>query len=597
MSEKGRNVVKQTRTPLAFMSYSRFVDTHDQGQLTTFRERLSGEIQVQTGEEFPIFQDRQDIQWGQQWQERIEESLDEVTFLIPILTPSFFKSHKCREELEKFLEREKELVRCDLILPVYYIGYPLLDDEERRKSDKLAQIIANRQFADWRDLRFEPFTNTLVRKTLAQMAIQIREAMESRQPPQKEIIPKPILKTESLHGEAAPQVSQPDVSMGKPAGFRTGPSAKTEPPTRIVHPMHRGDFATITEAIQAADPGDRILVYPGLYEEGLVLDKPLEIVGVGGPEEVIVQTKGKNALSFRTTMGRVANLSLRQIGEGEWFCVDISQGRLELEDCDITSHSLACVGIHSGADPRLRRNRIHNSKQSGVFVYDNGQGTLEDNDIFDNTFYGVEIKTGGNPFIRRNRIHDAKQSGVFVYENGQGILEDNDIFGNAYSGVAIKTGGNPLIRRNRIHDGKQSGVFVYENGQGALEDNDIFCNTLAGVAIREGGNPALRRNRIHDGKQSGVFVYENGIGIIEDNDIFNNAYAGVRITTGGNPTIRRNHINQNGYEGLWIDNGGGGTIEDNDLRNNVKGPWDIAAACESKVKRARNLVKNEEPAK
>jgi F-box protein 11 len=625
------------------MSYVRFDDKHDQGQLTTFRERLSGEIQVQTGEEFHIFQDRKDIQWGQQWQERIDDSLDEVTFLIPILSPSFFKSPKCREELEKFLQREKELGRNDLILPVYYVGFPILDDEEKRKTDKLAKIIADRQYADWRDLRFESFTHPQVRKTLSHLARQIRDALESRQPLQEEVHPeKPPRIEPPIPGEEARQALQPDASKGEAAGVRPGPSAKTEPPTHIVHPMHRGDFATISAAIQAANPGDRILVYPGLYEEGLVIDKPLEIVGVGGPDEVIVQTKD-NVLLFKTTMGRVANLSLRQFGEIYQYCVDISQGRLELEDCNITGPGSSCVAIHAGADPRLRRNRIHDGKSSGVYVYDNGQGTLEDNDIFGNALSGVEIMEGGNPTLRRNRIHDGKQGGVMVYKNGQGTLEDNDIFGNAYSGVEIREGGNPTLlrnrihdgkgsgvyvndngqgtledndifgnalagvgimesgnptlRRNHIHDGKQGGVMVYENGQGTLEDNDIFGNAYAGVEIKKGGNPTLLRNRIHDGKGSGVYVYDNGQGTLEDNDIFNNAYAGVRIITGGNPTIRRNRINQNGYEGLWIDKGGGGTIEDNDLRNNVKGPWDIAADCESKVKRARNLEKNEEPDK
>lgn len=178
MSGKRRKAVKKDRSPLAFMSYARFVDEHDLGQLTKFRERLSGEVQVQTGEAFPIFQDRKDIHWGQHWQERIDNSLDAVTFLIPILTPSFFKSPKCREELEKFLEREKALGRNDLILPIYYVDCPVLNDEEKRKKDKLAETIVNRQYADWRDLRFEPFTSPQVCKTLAIMAIQIRDTLE-----------------------------------------------------------------------------------------------------------------------------------------------------------------------------------------------------------------------------------------------------------------------------------------------------------------------------------------------------------------------------------------------------------------------------------
>src|SRR4029077_1089262 len=115
-----------SQNPAAFMSYVRFDDEHEDGRLTEFRQRLSGEVRLQTGSDFRIFQDRKDIAWGQQWQERIDESLDAVTFLVPILTPSFFKSEACRGELERFLDREKQLKRNDLILPVYYVNCAVL---------------------------------------------------------------------------------------------------------------------------------------------------------------------------------------------------------------------------------------------------------------------------------------------------------------------------------------------------------------------------------------------------------------------------------------------------------------------------------------
>ena len=141
---------------VAFMSYARFDDQHDDGQLTAFRERLSAEIRVQTGEEFAIFQDRNDIAWGQNWQQRIDQALDAVTLLLVIITPGFFRSPACRAEVQRFLDRERPLGRDDLILPVYYVSTPELDDPRRRDADPLAGILAARQFADWRELRFEP---------------------------------------------------------------------------------------------------------------------------------------------------------------------------------------------------------------------------------------------------------------------------------------------------------------------------------------------------------------------------------------------------------------------------------------------------------
>lgn len=164
--------------PAAFLSYVRFDDVHDDGQLTQFRERLGAEVQIQTGEDFPIFQDRNDVAWGQNWRARIEEALDRATLLIPVITPGFFRSPACRTEVVRFLERERDLGLADLIVPVYYITTPELDDPVRREDDDLAQALAVRQFADWRELRFEGFYSPVARKAIAQLANRLRESFE-----------------------------------------------------------------------------------------------------------------------------------------------------------------------------------------------------------------------------------------------------------------------------------------------------------------------------------------------------------------------------------------------------------------------------------
>jgi cobaltochelatase CobT len=89
------------KKPVAFMSYAHLDDDR---YLTKLRKHLSRAVSVQIGEDFVIFQDRDGIWWGQNWKKRIDESLDEVTFLIPIISPSFFNSQYCRNELQRFLD-------------------------------------------------------------------------------------------------------------------------------------------------------------------------------------------------------------------------------------------------------------------------------------------------------------------------------------------------------------------------------------------------------------------------------------------------------------------------------------------------------------
>jgi hypothetical protein len=161
---------------------------------------------------------------------------------------------------------------------------------------------------------------------------------------------------------------------------------RREPKTWIVDQFPtRGDFTTIAEAIEAAQPGARILVRPGYYSEALVLDKPLEIVGDGEREEIVVEATAAPALTFQTTVGRVAHLTLRSLAQDtaphNRGCVYITQGRLTLEYCDISSEiDIGVVIINPGTNPLLRSNRIHGVSYA-VSVHSEGRGTFIENDL------------------------------------------------------------------------------------------------------------------------------------------------------------------------------------------------------------------------
>ncbi|MCI5195810.1 MAG: hypothetical protein D3919_06175 [Candidatus Electrothrix sp. AW5] len=53
------------------------------------------------------------------------------------------------------------------------------------------------------------------------------------------------------------------------------PVARNKQSTVIVDQNSRGDYATITEALESVKAGTCILVRPGLYKESIVIDKPV----------------------------------------------------------------------------------------------------------------------------------------------------------------------------------------------------------------------------------------------------------------------------------------------------------------------------------
>lgn len=269
----------------------------------------------------------------------------------------------------------------------------------------------------------------------------------------------------------------------------------------VVAKIGPADCRSISQAIKIASPGTRILVRPGFYQESLVIDKPLEIVGDGPLVDIIIENKGSSCIRMQTDYAVVRGFTLRhRAGHFKYFfdkssyAVDIPHGQLILETCDISSSGTTCVKIHGdSADPRIRGCTIHNGKGRGVLVSKNGRGILEGCDIFGN-YFEVQILQGGNPIIRGCQIHDGKAFGVWVDENSKATLEDCQIFGNVEVGVYIGDGSNVTIRRCKINRNEGHAVCVSLKGTGTVEKCDLTGNTggawniAAGSTVRSSGN-------------------------------------------------------------------------------------------------------------
>lgn len=372
----------------------------------------------------------------------------------------------------------------------------------------------------------------------------------------------------------------------------SAPKALPSSATLIVSKNEQGYFQTIQEAMEHSGPGTRIFVRPGLYREAIVIKHPLEIIGDGPVGDIFLECTKAPCIQMATSSAVVRGISIRGragTAKQKHVAVDIPSGRLVLEECDISSDTLACVHIHSAqASPIVWNCRIHGGESEGVVIADHAQGIIEDCDIFSNGGPGIVIRQIGNPIIRQCKIHHGERDGIHITDKGAGVVEGCDIFSNARSGVHIERNSNPFIRLCQIHDQMNGyGFYIHSKGEGTIEGCNIFSNAKAGVGITQGGNPFIRRCRIHHEKQRGVFVFENGEGTIERCSIIANFETGVTIGQGSDPFIRRCRINQNALQGIRVLPHGRGNVEECDLTGNIQGAWDVAT--KSKLRQNGNV--------
>lgn len=251
----------------------------------------------------------------------------------------------------------------------------------------------------------------------------------------------------------------------------------------IVSPT--GNCKTISAAIKKAKAGDKILVKPGFYKEDLVIDKPLEIIGDGEVANIVVESKNADCIFMKTDKALVRGLSLRNRAE-RCVAVNIPQGKLILEYCDITSDTDTCVRIHgSEAEGIISFCKIHDSKKNcGVMVYENGTGRIDKCEIFGNAWYGIAISEGGNPVVQNCKIYDNQHGGVY-FSGCTGRIDKCEIFGNDVAGILISKGGNPVFQNCTINKNRKA-VRMFNSGEGTIENCDLRDNAKGAWKIQSG---------------------------------------------------------------------------------------------------------------
>ncbi|HWP40835.1 MAG TPA: nitrous oxide reductase family maturation protein NosD [Tepidisphaeraceae bacterium] len=259
--------------------------------------------------------------------------------------------------------------------------------------------------------------------------------------------------------------------------------------------------ATVTGAqdlqarIDAADPGATIEVDPGVYRGGIVVRKPISLVGRGWP---VIDGGGRgDVLILAARDCRVSGLVIRGSGES-----------LDHEN----------TGIRV-----LAANAV-----------------IEDN-RFQDVLFGIDLKMAPGCRIRRNHIESkpleiARRGDALRLFRSDDCLIEQNVIENGRD--ALLWYSNRVSVRGNVSRNNRYGFHMMFANQVTLEDNQLSDNSV-GVYLMYGRTFTLRGNRFVGNR--GPSGYGVGLKEIDAYTIENNLFSGNRvgIYIDGSPYTRR----------------------------------------------------------
>jgi len=193
-----------------------------------------------------------------------------------------------------------------------------------------------------------------------------------------------------------------------------------------------GNYSTIQEAMQNATLGDTIFVYPGTYQESLIVETPLILIGENSTTTIID-------------------------GGGVGHVVTLTAGHSTISGFTITHSKMKfpLAGVYIASDSNIVSNCILTDNFYGMQLgYGTGYNLILNNTIFHNGRCGIYFNHSSNNRLIGNLVRDQPVNGfgLFEFSNNNSII-GNTLMQNMYSGVNIRESyDNQVIGNTFIED-------------------------------------------------------------------------------------------------------------------------------------------------
>jgi hypothetical protein len=157
----------------AFLSYARADNELDEGRVLELARRIKQRYEMLSAQSLDLFVDEEDLEWGSEWRTDIDQALETASFLIAIITPTYFLRRECRREFILFKTRARQFGQAKLLLPILWVEVP---DFSEDSFDRAIAIAASTEYIDCRGIGDRTATDRDYIRIVHQLARRLYEA-------------------------------------------------------------------------------------------------------------------------------------------------------------------------------------------------------------------------------------------------------------------------------------------------------------------------------------------------------------------------------------------------------------------------------------
>ncbi|MCK5635862.1 MAG: right-handed parallel beta-helix repeat-containing protein [Thermoplasmatales archaeon] len=248
----------------------------------------------------------------------------------------------------------------------------------------------------------------------------------------------------------------------------------------IVDKNGNGDYKTIQDAVNNAEPGSIIYVKNGEYNEIIDIKKQITLIGEDKDYTLINPISDKNKYAVRLGAPGVIlkSLSIKNGAPGLYTsAVRVTSSNTEIRDCNFYETP---VGIVIWTSNNIIDNcNFWDCTDEGIALIGTSYSDCSYNKITNCVFYdncdGIELQYSSNNVISNCTIYDNSHTGIDAISssNDNNIISNCEIYSNEVHGIYLSSSSENQIIECSIYDNDDGNIIM----RGNSENNQIISNS------------------------------------------------------------------------------------------------------------------------
>ncbi|MEM4703856.1 MAG: NosD domain-containing protein [Candidatus Bathyarchaeia archaeon] len=311
-----------------------------------------------------------------------------------------------------------------------------------------------------------------------------------------------------------------------------------------VHNINKGTaYNQIQEALEAPETvsGNRIFVDNGVYEEHVVLDKSVSLLGEDPQTTIIDGGNTATVLTLKADNINVAGFTIRN--SGLMFPPYGNDCGVLLEHCSkanishlTVANSRIGIYLYDSENNTIEHNTVHSNKEEGILLWHSGNNTLKQNTVFNNArnfgVFGDDFADFEN-FVGQCNTVNGKPIHYLISVNDIAVENQTNI------GVLYLVNCTNITIRNLEFKNNTHGVFLFNVSNSKIE-NVTSCQNSYGISLQASRNNLIRKNTCIS-NWVGLLLQDSNENSIENN-ILDGGEKGISLYNADNNTIKGNTV-------------------------------------------------------